>query len=179
MHRECVSLFALALIVPLTAIFVAIAVSPWFSFWNNALSDLGHQEKHPASAKIFNAGLGLGAIILALLACKCLRGICNALVVAAAASLVLVAVYNEAYGKIHFWVSVLFFLSLLSLVIAKLYLGPTRRIRIYSAITATIYVLIWYLHFVEETPPGAAIPELTSVTLYAPLLLDCLKRPSP
>ena len=171
MRKKCLILAILALATPLTLIGIAIAVAPWFSFWSNALSDLGHQVRHTDTAKIFNTGLILGTMLSALLACKCLQGWREALVWLEGFSLALVAVFNEAYGALHFWVSVLFFLSLLAMILAYIVAANSIVLRVYAAAALVAYIVIWYLHFAENTPPGAAIPELISVTLYAPVFI--------
>ena len=171
MRKRCLILAILALAAPLTLIGIAIAAAPWFSFWGNALSDLGHQVKHPDTAKIFNTGLILGTIFSSLLACKCLRGWREALVWLEGFSLALVAVFNEAYGALHFWVSVLFFLSLLALIIAYIARAENIALKAYAAVALASYIAIWYMHFVKDVPPGAAIPELVSVALYAPIFM--------
>jgi hypothetical membrane protein len=48
-------------------IFLAISVSPWFSWTNNALSNLGDLTR-PTSAPIFNIGLIVGGILTAIFA---------------------------------------------------------------------------------------------------------------
>ncbi len=171
MRKKCLILAILALAAPLALIGIAIAMAPWFRFWSNALSDLGHQVKHPDTAKIFNTGLILGTIFSSLLACKCLRGWREALVWLEGFSLTLVAVFNEAYGVLHFWVSVLFFLSLLAMILAYIIAANSMVPRLYAAVALVIYAVIWYLHFVKGVPPGAAIPELVSVALYAPVFI--------
>ncbi len=171
MRKKCLMLSILALAAPFTLIGIAITVAPWFHFWNNALSDLGHQVKHPGTAKIFNAGLVLGTMLSALLACKCLQGWREALVWLEGFSLALVAVFNEAYGALHFWVSVLFFISLLAMILAYIIAASSIVLKSYAAVALVTYIVIWYLHFAKNTPPGAAIPELISVTLYAPVLI--------
>ncbi len=174
MRTRCILLLVLALATPLALIGIAITMAPWFRFWSNALSDLGHQVRHPYTARVFNTGLILGSLFSALLACKCLQGWREALVWLEGFSLALVAVFNEAYGALHFWVSVLFFTSLLAMIVAYLVSANQFVLRVYAGIALLVYAVIWYLHFAENTPPGASIPELISVSLYAPLLLHAV-----
>jgi len=168
---KCLVAAVLALAAPLALIGVAIASAPWFRFWYNALSDLGHQVKHPNTAKIFNTGLILGAMFSTVLACKCLTGWREVLVWMEGFSLALVAVFNEAYGSLHFWVSVLFFLSLLAMIMAYIVSKEPMVLRLYAGTALVIYIVAWYMHFAEKVPPGASIPELLSVSLYAPLFI--------
>jgi len=178
LRKKCLILSVLALAAPLILIGIAIAVAPWFRFWSNALSDLGHQVRHPDTAKIFNTGLILGTIFSSLLACKCLRGWREALVWLEGFSLALVAVFNEAYGALHFWVSVLFFLSLLGLIGAYVVRAESIVLRAYATAALISYIAVWYMHFAKDVPPGAAIPELVSVALYAPVFIHAASRKS-
>ena len=164
----------LALAAPLALIAAAIAISPWFSLWSNALSDLGHQVRHPHSAKIFNTGLFLGTVFSLLLACKCLHEWRETLLWWEGLSLALVAVFNEAYGPIHFWASVLFFTSLFLMLVSFAFLAKDDVVKSYSVSAAIVYTIIWCLHLCNGIPSGAAVPELLSILLYAPLLIKAV-----
>ncbi|UCD03093.1 MAG: DUF998 domain-containing protein [Candidatus Aenigmatarchaeota archaeon] len=50
----------LAAVIPLVAIFTAISISPWFTWTDSWLSDLGGSTR--ASAPIMNSGLMIGAL---------------------------------------------------------------------------------------------------------------------
>ena len=45
------------------AILAAIALSPWFSFSNNELSDLGNTSSNGTAAFVFDAGLVLAGLL--------------------------------------------------------------------------------------------------------------------
>ncbi len=160
---------SLGVIIPLAAIFLSVIVSPWFSFWDNALSDLGHAVKSYA-APVFNFGLAAGGFLIGLVSYSYLlpsdkgRGL---ILLATGFFLMLVGVFDEVYGRLHFVVSVLFFLSLMTYLV---YTG----IRMHSILRLAVFLLhiiIWYLHFVHDLPPGAALPELATVFSFTPFYL--------
>ena len=61
--RFCLVLGILAFMIPLLSITLSIILSPWFSFFKNALSDLGHSTQSNV-APLFNLGLCSGGILL-------------------------------------------------------------------------------------------------------------------
>lgn len=141
---------------------------------DNALSDLGHAVRSPV-APIFNFGLTLGGFLVSLTSIVCFSRIHRILSYTVASSgftLILVAVFDEVYGCLHFAVSVAFFLSLgLTLIVYALVF---RR---FSPILAlALAVAIWILHVEYGVPRGAAIPELTSIALTLPFYLDLVRR---
>ncbi len=97
------------------AVFGALAVSPWFVWTENALSDLGHPAH--ASAAIFGAGLAAaGAVYLVFVwalgaaAPRTRQGTAALLSLAfGGASLSAIGILNESYGKVHLFVSVTYF----------------------------------------------------------------------
>lgn len=95
--------------------------SGWFNIVNDALSDLGHVTVTKSSvAWVFNLGLSASALLIALYsttyAIKYNKTIATLLIILAF-SLNLVAVFDEVYDRLHFWVSVMFFASLATLLI--------------------------------------------------------------
>ena len=105
----------LAFMIPLFSITLSIAFSPWFSFLENALSDLGYSMKSGV-APIFNFGLCTGGILLIIFGIMCVARVANKLLGLILALsgyfLILIAVFDEVYGQLHYIVSLLFFLSL-------------------------------------------------------------------
>lgn len=159
-------------IATITAPFLAIAISafmyPGFSLYHNALSDLGHATRSP-SAPIFNLGLTLASFLLVIQAVAYLwerDRVLSGTLLSAAFFLQLVAVYDEVYGvrfgNLHFIVSALFFIAILTFLL----LYAVRRKRAWAAIAAATAIAVWALHFTTRIPPGVAIPELLSVLLF-------------
>jgi len=150
--------------VPLLLIAVSIAASPWFSFTNNALSDLGHATRSRV-APIFNLGLATGGLLIVVTACMLAGSLAYRLLLGATGYfLMLVGVFDEIYGRLHFYVSVAFFTALL-LFLLIYGLLEHKFLPIASAIIAAA---AWYLHFAYNAPRGAAIPELISVAAVLP-----------
>ncbi len=116
MREKLYSLLGIA--GPLTAyalIAASIALSPWFSWERNALSDLGHATRSQA-APIFNFGLFLAGFLLIVYSIKSFAKhakYAGACLIVASLLLQLIAAFNETYGSLHFVVSVLFFVALL------------------------------------------------------------------
>ncbi|MHA1238003.1 MAG: DUF998 domain-containing protein [Candidatus Odinarchaeia archaeon] len=159
-------MFWFGIIGPLWAIIsiaVSISLSPWFSWTNNALSDLGVSSV----AIIFNSGLivcGLFAAVFTIVFAKSegrnlIETVGCIILFASCISLIGIGVFSEAFGVIHFYVSVLFFVLFL---LAALVLGirfildnETRWFGVYSICVTVIGILGWvFLNF-----PGVAIPE--------------------
>jgi len=149
-------------LIAFVSIGVSIALSPWFSWETNALSDLGHAVKSGV-APIFNFGLLLTGFFLVIYAVKVLKEYARwtgySLVISAF-SLQLVAVFNEVYDSLHFVVSILFFLSL---GITSLLYAVERQS--YSAVAAfTIGFISWIFYWAGIYSAGVAVPETISVT---------------
>ena len=172
-----VKMFVLGMYVLfLATIAIATLLSPWFNIWENALSDLGHAKRSPV-APIFNLGLATGGIMIIAFTISVLRleeTIPKIIMSLIGYFLVLIGVFDEVYGMLHFIVSVLFFLCLLSFLI---YYGISRK-RIDPVILVAINIIVWYLHFIKDLPPGAAIPELISVFSFLPYYTNLLRETS-
>ena len=162
-------LAVLSIAIPLVFILLAILLSPWFDIVNNALSDLGHSVKSKA-APVFNIGLVTGGFLIALVdfcMLDCSR-LYRALLFLAGYDLILIGVFDEVYGSLHFYVSLIFFTIL---IIMLLVYGVFER-KYYSLSLAIISIILWYLHLYKDIPPGAAIPELVTVAFAIPVYLS-------
>jgi len=157
----------IAPIVGLSMVGLSVSKAPWFSWNENALSDLGVGS----TASTFNSGLIaggalglLGAPGLAILVFKGrLARIGAALFALACMWLICIGVFPESAGRIHFIVSVGFFtfLSLSMIVIGLAVLrSKARRDRLYALLTLVLgatAALAWTLPH-----EGVAIPEAIS-----------------
>ncbi len=157
-------LLILALLSPIIGlglVFASIAISPWFNLWENALSDLGKMGR--PSAAIFNLGLASsGFLMSSTLLISCLDNKRKIVLFLTGDFLVLVGVYNESYGSIHFIVSVLFFIGLMTyLFTTGIYDRSILRI-----IIGLSHMAVWIAYFAAGIPSGAAIPELYAVTTF-------------
>ena len=165
--RKCA---VFGVIGPLAAYFfisVSIALSPWFSWRENALSDLGHAVRSGV-APIFNFGLLLAGFLFAIYSITALRKhakYTSYCLLVSALALQLVAVFDEVYGFLHYAVSVMLFVSLSFASI--LYSVEKRSLLALMAFFAGLSS--WVLHWTGAYNAGVAVPEAVSslaVTLW-------------
>ena len=154
-----------AIFGPLVAyVFIAVSIlsAPWFSWWKNALSDLGHSLKG-ICAGYYNFGLvsaGFLLIIYAVTDFKKHAKYTSLLLTASAFSLQLVAVFDEVYGRLHTTVSVLFFLFL---ILSCLVYGIEKK-SILGVSSFVIGLGSWMLYWAKVYVAGVAVPEIVSAT---------------
>lgn len=146
---------------------ISIYLSPDFSWHINALSDLGHAQKSSV-APIFNSGLLLSGFLTALYSVKSLINhakYTGVMLMFSALMLQAVAAFDEVYGRIHFAVSVLFFVSA---GISCLTYSIEKR-SILAALSFLAGLLAWMLWWIGAYRAGIAVPEIISalaVTSY-------------
>ena len=171
MNKEiCALLGAVGPLIAYVSIGVSIALSPWFSWERNALSDLGHAVTSQV-APIFNFGLLLTGFIIMIYAVSVLRRYArwtSYSMVISAFMLQLVAVFDEVYGLLHFVVSVLFFVSLGSTTIMY---AVERR----SSLAVTGFIiglLTWVFYWAKIYSGGIAVPETISTVAVIPWVVS-------
>ncbi len=167
----------MAPLVALICIAIAIAISPWFSWFDNALSDLGNYDNGIIAAIVFNAGLVTTGAMLLVFLIQLLRrtqdiftrvGLFIFLV--SVAFLALVGIFSENAGKIHFWVSVGFFFTfpfaMWVIGFSWLRFAHLRWFSIISVLLPFVSMYLWTITFGGTAPwTGVAIPEiLTALT---------------
>jgi hypothetical membrane protein len=158
------SLFLLSYSIPLVMIASAILVSPWFNIFDNALSDLGYYGRG-LSAILFNLGLSSGGLLISIVSLMYLRGILGkSLLVLMGYLLVLIAVFNESYGIVHYIVAFLFF----TLMITYLLASGLRKKSVMRITCGLSVFIIWTTYLILKYFRGVAIPELLSVFLFLP-----------
>jgi len=146
-------------------IFLAIRVSPWFSWTGNALSDLGISG---LGAGIFNNGLlmtGSFMMVFFLGIFELAEGsrlgrLGSRLFLAGAFLLCAIGFYPETAGAIHLQVSVAFFVSMpLSMFVTGAFMvrNDMRNLGVLSFVAGASAFVVWL-------PPwsGVAIPEALS-----------------
>ncbi|MEM4726323.1 MAG: DUF998 domain-containing protein [Nitrososphaerales archaeon] len=160
-------ILGVAIVYPL--ILLARFYYPSFSWFNNALSDLGVG----VSAPIFNTALLIGGALLLIFSLGLLNytsgyiaKLGSLLLIAASIFLAAIGLFPENYGKLHFYVSVAFFVlivfSLLTLGLS-LILQSSRASGFLTVVGAIIAALIWIFPWT-----GVAIPEtIASIILSA------------
>jgi hypothetical membrane protein len=151
------------LLGPLTALLfigISILLSPWFSWGNNALSDLGNSVSSDV-APLFNFGLllsGFFTILYALTSFRKHAKYTSYFMVLTGLALKLVATFNEVYKPLHFQVSVLFFLSLCFVSVS--YIIEKRSVLAVAALV--IGFASWILYGLDIYSAGIAVPETVS-----------------
>jgi len=160
MPRFTEMLGVIGVVIAFTGIGISIALTPWFNFYDNALSDLGYCFKSEV-APIFNLTLMVAGFFFALYGLEDIRKRfpkTGFSLVLSGFLLILIGGFDEVYGIIHFYVSVLFFISIgfASIVYsleAKNKLGYTAFI---------IGFLSWSVYGFQFCKIGVAVPELLS-----------------
>lgn len=121
MNAQLVRLFGyfgvLAPVVGFVMIFLAIGTAPWFSWTGNALSDLGVEG---LTAVLFNSGLAMTAAVMMAFSLglyELTRGsrvgtLSFLLMLAASGWLLGIGRFPETAGRIHYYFSVAFFVTL-------------------------------------------------------------------
>jgi len=152
------------IVLPLIAI--AISRAPWFTWMENALSDLGVFE---ASALSFNTGLIMGGVMTFVFAIGLMKEFGKQILWRAGSSvfaldavaLGAIGVFTEAFGELHFYVSVAFFvltpISLFLIGAAEIRGAKGKSLGVFTVLMGLVAALSW-------TFPrrGAAIPEIVS-----------------
>jgi len=89
--------------------------------------------------------------------------------------LILIAVFDEVYGWIHYLVSIAFFLSLA--LGALFYMYTYRSLK--AVLALIVGVLVWILYFMGMIKCGVAVPEKVSILVtliwYVELLFKVSK----
>jgi len=144
---------------------LSIGLSPWFSWGNNALSDLGHSVKSDV-ASLFNFGLllcGFLLIVYSITSFKDYAKYTSIALVFAGFSLQLIATFDEVYGELHFLVSVLFFAAI-GLASISYFVEKKSKIAI---IAFAIGALSWILYGLKVYISGISVPEAVSAGAVA------------
>jgi len=154
-------------IIVLTSILLAIYYSPWFSWTENALSDLGVQG---IAAILFNPSLIVGGILTIIFAIglrefllnKTLGRIGTLVLILDAAMLCAIGIFPETAGVIHRYVSVAFFvllpISLFLIGVAMMQEPSERKLGLFTIIAGIAAATVWMLQW-----RAAAIPEIIAV----------------
>ncbi len=151
-------------VVALSCIFLAVSLSPWFSWTANALSDLGVG----GAAWVFNSGLMAGGILTMVFASgllvafrgRALGRVGAVLLFFDAVALFGIGLFSEAAGAIHGYFSVAFFVLLplaLFLLGASMVRAGSRKFGFFTLSAGILAVLPWTFGW-----DGVAVPEAIS-----------------
>jgi hypothetical membrane protein len=161
-------------IIAMAFIGAAISLSPWFSWWENALSDLGHSITSDV-APLFNFGLlltGFCIIVYSLTSFKNYTKYTSYCLAFTGFALQLVATFNEVYRPLHFQVSVLFFLSLCVSSVCYIIEKKSRL----AIVALIVGILVWILYGMNVYSSGISVPEaVSSATTSSWVMLSAFK----
>jgi hypothetical membrane protein len=153
---------------------IALAASSWFSWFNNALSDLGNTSVHPNTAWIFDSGLVIAGLLSTIFSALLMWEnrswkylLWSLPLTLAAMDLILIGIFNESFGAIHGIVSVIFFFMIaLSLFLFSYVSFPLGmpRLGAVALIFGIISSAVWIAHFPWK---GIAIQEASTSALAA------------
>ena len=142
------------------SIIVSLALSPWFSWDTNALSDLGNSATSSA-ASVFNLGLLLAGFFLMIYATTAIKKhakYSSYCLLVSAFLVQLLAAFNEAYGALHYAVAVPHFVMLsITSIVYTLEKKSTLAIS-----TFLIVMFLWLLYTLNIFNIGIAVPETFS-----------------
>jgi len=155
------------------SIAVSLVLSPWFSWENSALSDLGHAVKSDV-APIFNVGLLLAGFLLMIYAATVFKKHAKYSSVCLLTSTFLIqllAVFNEVYGSLHYAIAVPHFVMLS--VTSIVYTIEKR-----SAVALIIFLIVlgsWILYGLNIFNIGIAVPETISKIVISWIMISAIK----
>lgn len=168
-HRIAAICGLLAPTLTLTLIFISIKLSPWFSWQDSALSDMGVS----ATSNVFNATLFMGGALQLIFVLGGLRSTIGpgqmarwglGAVLIGAIALPLIGVFTEAYGRTHYYIAATYFLatplgySLIGGALIRRGDRVTGWLSIAAGLTALLAITL-----VPHT--GIAVPEILAATI--------------
>ena len=155
------------------SIALALALSPWFSWETNMLSDLGHAVNSDV-APIFNLGLLLAGFLMmvyALTAFKKHAKYSSLCLLVSNFFVQLLAAFNEAYGSLHYAVAVPHFLML---SLTSIVYTVEKRSAV-ALITFSVVMFSWLLYALNIFSIGVAVPETVSKLVVAWIMYSAIK----
>lgn len=161
--------------IALIGITVSILISPNFTWWGNALSDLGHYTRPDLgdlqlfSAIIFNSGLIVTGLMMLYFSISFFKGLDDwiakiglLIFMASCMFLMGIGVLSENFGELHFFVSVGFFLTfpfaMWAFGLSWLRFANLRLFAVVSLLMPFISLYIWI--GIGDFWDGVAIPEI-------------------
>ena len=138
----------------------SILLVPWFSWSQNALSDLGHVINSEVAA-VFNFGLLLAGFFVTLYSLSVFSKHAEKtsyFLFFTGLFLQFIAMFDEVYGSLHFVVSVLFFVTLTLASISYC----IEKNSFLAGFASIIAFLSWILYGLDMYSSGIAVPEAIS-----------------
>jgi len=156
-------LLTLPYLASLITLLILSSATSWFNIVENTFSDLGRIRNGLISV-VFNglvSSTGCLLILYSTLVFQELRLEYRLTLGLAGYFLTLIGVYPEDYGRLHFYVSLVFFLLGISYMV--LHVAEHTIVGYAIAALGLLNFIPWSLHFALSEPRGAAIPELVSL----------------
>ena len=160
----------LAPVIAFSCILLAIASYSDFSWFNNALSDLGIVWGFTAT--IFNSGLIISGSLFLFFSLglffflRTNLGRTGALILSLACiSLIAIGIFNESFKPIHYYVSVLFFVLMpisFFVLVPAFWIEKHIQLSVITLLSAFATAFPWVLQFTIKYAAGVAIPEFIS-----------------
>ena len=159
-------------------ILASIALSPWFSVYNNALSDLGNRVTNGQVGYVYDAGLvvsGLLVLVFVVLASRASNDrktlAWTVPLMVGAFDLALIGVFSEDTGHIHGTVSEIFFLMIIVAMLAYSYVSWPLESPGTGAVALVFGILSAFVWFYTWPWSGVAIQEAVTSGMTAVWLL--------
>lgn len=172
-----------AVLIAYTCIAVSVLRSPWFSWTNNALSDLGNTSSsrnlRDGVAWIFDSGLVISGILTMAFGILLLReerfswkyGLWIVPLSVASFDLAMIGVFNESFGEIHSIVSIIFFFVTAIFLLLYSYVSfplGSPKIGAAALVLGILCAAVW----IAKWPwPGVAIQETLTSSASATFVL--------
>jgi hypothetical membrane protein len=155
------------------SIALSLALSPWFNWKTNMLSDLGDAAPSNTAA-IFNFGLLLAGFFMMLYALTVFKKhakYSSFCLLVSTFFVQLLAAFNEAYGSLHYAVAVPHFvmLSLTSIVYT------VEKRSAVAFITFGIAMFSWLIYTLNTFDIGIAVPETASKLVVAWIMYSAIR----
>ncbi|MCF2136712.1 MAG: DUF998 domain-containing protein [Candidatus Thorarchaeota archaeon] len=163
-------------IIALSCIFLAIGLSPWFDWFANALSDLGNYDNGLGAAIVFNSGLIIGGLMATWASILLLRIIKDVytrvgigIYTISAIFLITIGIFSENVGRLHYYVSVGFFLTfpfaMWAIGLSWLRFRGLIWFAIISLLLPFVSFYLWSITFGGTAPwTRVAIPEILTAS---------------
>lgn len=142
------------------SIIVSLALSPWFSWETNMLSDLGDAINSEV-ALIFNGGLLLAGFFLLIYALTAFRKhakYSSYCLLVSTFFVQLLATFNDAYGALHYAAAVPHFLMLSATSLVYSY----EKRSAFALATFAVVMFTWLIYGLNIFSIGIAVPETVS-----------------
>jgi hypothetical membrane protein len=155
------------------SILTSLVLSPWFSWSNNALSDLGNPNISDV-AWIFNLGLLFSGFLLMIYTTTVFKKhakYSSSCLLASTFLVQLLAAINESYGSLHYVVAVPHFVMLS--VTSIVYTIEKRSI--FALLTFVIVMFSWLIYAVNTFSIGIAFPETVSKLVLLWIIYSAIK----